>query len=314
MKVCAAAARTPRGALHLMNETLNGVIVVDKPAGWTSHDVVNKVRRIAGTRKVGHLGTLDPPATGVLPLLLNRATRLAQFFSAGQKVYEGVIRFGYATSTYDADGEPLGEDQAPELTWEDVERALKPFHGTFLQTPPPVSAKKIHGRPAYELARKQVPFELKPVEVTVHSIEILGLDGCRLKLRVRCSPGTYLRAIAHEAGQILGCGAFLETLRRTVSGPFGESQANTIEELERLAAEDRLREALIPAAELLPEFPTQIVDSITETQIRQGRDFRVSPFRAASGAKYVKAVNGRGELVAIGAAAMPNVYHPVVVL
>ncbi len=297
-----------------MNESLNGAIVVDKPSGWTSHDVVNKIRRIAGTRKVGHLGTLDPSATGVLPVLLNRATRLAQFFTAGQKVYEGVIRFGYATTTYDADGEPLGEDRAPELSWEDVERVLKPFRGTFLQTPPPVSAKKVAGRPAYELARKQVPFELKPVEVTVHSIEVLGLDGPRLRLRVRCSPGTYLRAIAHEAGRILGCGAFLETLRRTASGPFGESQARTIEQLEALAAEGRLQEALVPGAELLPEFPAQVVDTITETQIRQGRDFRVSPFRSGGGARYVKAINGRGELVAIGEAAMPNVYHPVVVL
>lgn len=297
-----------------MNETLNGAIVVDKPAGWTSHDVVNKVRRIAGTRKVGHLGTLDPAATGVLPLLLNRATRLAQFFSAGQKVYEGVIRFGYATSTYDSEGEPLGEDCAPELTLADVERALRPFHGTFLQTPPPVSAKKVAGRPAYEMARKRVDFELKPVEVTVHLIEILAVEGCRLKLRVRCSPGTYLRAIAHEAGRILGCGAHLESLRRTVSGPFGESQARTLQELEELAWEGRLHEALIPAHELLPEFPSQVVDTITETQIRQGRDFRVSPFQRAGGARYVKAVNGRGELVAIGEAAMPNVYHPVVVL
>jgi tRNA pseudouridine55 synthase len=297
-----------------MSETLNGAVVVDKPAEWTSHDVVNKIRRIFGTKKVGHLGTLDPAATGVLPLLVNRATRLEQFFSAGQKEYEGVIRFGYATSTYDADGEPLGADRPPELTWEDVERVLRPFRGTFLQAPPPVSAKKIGGRPAYELARKQVEFELKPVEVTVYSIEVLDVNGCRLKLKVRCSPGTYLRAIAHDAGRILGCGAFLETLRRTVSGPFGESQARTIEQLEALAQAGRLQEALVPASELLPEFPSQVVDTITETQIRQGRDFRVSPFRGAGSAKYVKAVNGRGELVAIGEASMPNVYHPVVVL
>jgi len=297
-----------------MNETLNGAVVVDKPAGWTSHDVVNKIRRIFGTKKVGHLGTLDPAATGVLPLLVNRATRLAQFFNAGQKEYEGVIRFGYATSTYDADGEPLGDDRPPELTLEDVERVLRPFRGTFLQAPPPVSAKKIGGRPAYELARKQVEFELKPVEVTVYSIEVLDVKGCRLRLKVRCSPGTYLRAVAHDAGQILGCGAFLESLRRTVSGPFGESQARTIEQLEALAQAGRLQEALVPASDLLPEFPAQIVDTITETQIRQGRDFRVSPFRGAGGARYVKAINGRGELVAIGEASMPNVYHPVVVL
>lgn len=293
---------------------MNGVIVVDKPADWTSHDVVNRLRRIAGTKKVGHLGTLDPLATGVLPLLLNRATRLAQFYTGNDKTYEGTIRFGYATNTYDAAGEPTTPQTDPALSVEDVERALSHFRGTFAQTPPPVSAKKIQGRPAYELARKNIAVELKPVEVTVRALEVLSISGCSVRVRVSCSAGTYLRSIAHEAGRQLGCGAFLSELRRTASGPFRIEQARTLEELADLAAADRLREALIPAAELLPEMPAEIVDQTMEAQIRQGRDFRVSPFRARGGARLVKAINVDGELVAIGEAKLPNVYHPMLVL
>lgn len=295
-------------------DSLNGVIVVDKPRGWTSHDVVGKLRRIADTRKVGHLGTLDPLATGVLPLLLNRATRLAQFFTKNDKAYDGVIRFGFATDSYDADGEPAGEDRAPVLDAAMAERALSGFHGVIQQVPPPVSAKKIQGKKAYELARKNLAVDLPPVQVTVHSLEVLSIDGPEVAIRVRCSAGTYVRAIAHEAGQTLGCGAHLSRLRRTMSGPFDIQQARTLEDLAELAAEHRLHEALLPAAQLLPEFPSEVVDQITETQIRQGRDFRVSPFRSRGGAKHVKALSRDGDLIAIGEIRLPNVYHPILVL
>jgi len=293
---------------------MNGVVVIDKPSGWTSHDVVNKVRRIAGTKKVGHLGTLDPSATGVLPLMLNRATRLAQFFGSNEKEYVGVIRFGWATTTYDADGAMVGERSEVTLSLADIERALAGFKGTFQQMPPPVSAKKIDGRPAYVLARKNLPVELDPVEVTVHELEILDCGADRVKIRVLSSAGTYLRSIAHDAGQRLGCGGHLAELRRTRSGPFRIEQARTLEELAALAEVGGFKQALIPAAELLPEYPVEIVDRITETQIRNGRDFRVSPFRSRGEARYVKAVNGDGELVALGEAVLPNIYHPMLVL
>ncbi|WP_321471351.1 tRNA pseudouridine(55) synthase TruB [uncultured Paludibaculum sp.] len=293
---------------------MNGVIVVDKPCGWTSHDVVNKVRRIAGTTKVGHLGTLDPLATGVLPLLLNRATRLAQYFTLNEKTYEGTIRFGFATKSYDAEGEPTSPRTEPVLTADAVEASLAPFRGTFLQTPPAVSAKKIQGRPAHELARKNIAVEMKPVEVTVHSLEILSIEGPLVSVRVHCSAGTYIRSIAHDAGIILGCGAHLQSLRRTQSGLFRVAQAHPLEQLSALASEDRLREALIPSGELLPEFPAESIDQITETQIRQGRDFRVSPFRDRGACRYVKALNRDGELIAIGEIVMPNLYHPALVL
>jgi tRNA pseudouridine55 synthase len=293
---------------------VDGVIVVDKPRDWTSHDVVNKVRRLADTRRVGHLGTLDPSATGVLPLVVGRATRLAQFYTRNDKIYQGVIHFGYSTTTYDEDGERTSEEIPVTLDRAQVEEALKPFHGRFDQMPPPVSAKKIGGRPAYELARKRQAVELKPVPVEVYSLEVLRVEGCEAELRVSCSAGTYLRGIAHEAGQALGCGAFLKSLRRLASGDFRIETASSLEDLAVLAQEQRMREALIPAAQLLPEFPSEIVDSITAGQIRNGRDFRVSPFQAHRGARFVKAVNAQGDLVAIGEARLPHLYHPVLVL
>jgi tRNA pseudouridine55 synthase len=293
---------------------MNGAIIVDKPRSWTSHDVVNKMRRIAGTRKIGHLGTLDPLATGVLPLLLNRATRLAQFFGKNDKQYEGVVQFGWATDTYDAEGTPSSPAREVVLTAADIEAAFGRFTGTLEQKPPPVSAKKVAGRPAYALARKQIDVDLPPVTVTVYRLDIAGMEGPDVRIRVHCSSGTYVRSIAHDAGQALGCGAFLKSLRRLASGPFELAQARTLDEIGKLASENRLEEALIPAARLLPEFPTEVVDAISEGQIRQGRDFRASPFRSHSGSKYLKAVSHSGELVAIGEAVLPNLYHPVVVL
>lgn len=292
----------------------DGAIVVDKPQGITSHDVVNRVRRLFETRKVGHLGTLDPLATGVLPLVIGRATRLAQFFVLGEKKYDAWIRFGFSTDTYDSEGAPASEAVEPSFGREDLDRALEKFRGTFLQTPPLVSAKKVGGTPAYKLARKKIAVELKPVEVTVLSLELVEFTGQAARILVHCSAGTYVRSIAHELGRELGCGAFIEQLRRTASGEFTESQARSFEVLDELARNGRLREALIPASELLPQFPAALVDAQTAGSIRQGKDFRLSPFRPAPNAKLVKAMTEEGALVAIGEARLPHLYHPVVVL
>lgn len=293
---------------------MDGVIIVDKPQGWTSHDVVGKMRGIAGTKRVGHLGTLDPMATGVLPLVLNRATRLSQFFMKNEKEYEGEIVFGWATTTYDADGDLDGERREICVTAEDLEPILARFRGEFEQMPPAVSAKKIDGVPAYKLARKNKPVELTPVMVTVSRLEILSCEGNRARVLVECGGGTYVRSIAHDLGAAMGCGAHLGALRRTRAGDFGLEQARTIPELLQLKEAGRLEEALIPSAELLPEFPVEPVDLATVVQIRQGRSFRVSPFRVRMGTKYVKAVSAEGELVAIGVAKLPNLYHPILVL
>jgi tRNA pseudouridine55 synthase len=294
---------------------LDGIIVVDKSEGWTSHDVVNKMRRLANTKKIGHLGTLDPIATGVLPLVIGRATRLAQFYSRRDKIYEAVIRFGFSTDTYDRAGVATSAEAAPPLlTAETIEPFLERFRGKLLQTPPPVSAKKVAGRPAYELARKKISVELAPVEVEVYELTLLGIDGADIRVRAHCSAGTYLRGIAHDLGLQLGSGAHLFQLRRVQSGEFTLERARSLEKLEELAADGRLAEALIPAAQLLPEFPSEYVDATTEAQIRQGRDFQVSPFRVQKGARYVKALSHAGELVAMGEIKLPNLYHPIVVL
>jgi tRNA pseudouridine55 synthase len=295
-------------------ETFTGVFVVDKPAGWTSHDVVNKVRRIAQTRKVGHLGTLDPMATGVLPLLVGKATRLAQFFERGRKIYEGTIRFGHSTDTYDAEGTPTSAEKRFSLDCSIIDDHLSVFRGKILQTPPPVSAKKIGGTPAYKLVRMNIPVALEPVEVEVFAIDLLRCEGDEIDIRVHCSAGTYLRSIAHDLGQRLGCGAYLSRLRRIQSASFSINDAKSLDELQTLSANGRLAQALIPAAELLPEIPAERVDSVTADFIRQGRDFRISPYHNVGSSQLVKAVTQYGELVAIGEARLPHLYHPILVL
>lgn len=293
---------------------MDGVIVVDKPEGWTSHDVVSKVRRIAKTRKVGHLGTLDPIATGVLPLVIGRATRLAQFYTRSDKIYEGTVRFGWSTDTYDRAGEPTSAVRDAAIDADELESALERFRGEFLQTPPAVSAKKVGGRRAYELARASVAVALEPVRVQVYELEVLEASGPTVRLRAHCSGGTYMRSIAHDLGQALGCGAHLQDLRRTASGEFEIAQARTLGQLESLAAEERLLDALVPAGSMLPGIPSVFVDELTATQIRNGRNFPASPFRSQPASRYVKAVTGQGDLVAIGEAVLPNLYHPAVVL
>lgn len=293
---------------------MDGVIVVDKPVGWTSHDAVAKVRKLANTRRVGHLGTLDPVATGVLPLVVGRATRLAQFYLRSDKVYDAVVRFGYATDTYDSEGQPLGPITEPEIPRERLERVLEEFRGPIRQIPPPISAKKVGGVPAYRLVRKNLPVELKPIEVTIYSIELAEVQGPEARIIVHCSAGTYLRSVAHDLGLALGCGAHLKTLQRTATGEFTIEQAHTIEKLEELARQGRLREAIVAMARLLPEFPSEIVDPVTAGHIRHGRDFRVSPYHVRQGTRFVKAVTQDGDLIAIGEARLPNLYHPMLVL
>ncbi|MBV9761858.1 MAG: tRNA pseudouridine(55) synthase TruB [Acidobacteriaceae bacterium] len=291
---------------------MNGIVLIDKPAGCTSHDVVNRWRRLANTKRAGHLGTLDPMATGLLVVLTGAATRLMQFFEKEEKAYEAEIRLGVVSDTYDADGDVKETGiRTPDAAA--VEEALGQFRGRIRQTPPPFSAKKIKGVPAYKLARKAVPVELKPVEVEVRSLEIESVSGHTARIVVTVSSGTYVRSLAHDLGQRLGCGAILNELRRTRVGPFHAHCAKTLEQLEEMAGAGRLSEAIVPAAQLLPAFPAEYVDAATEAQIRQGRDFRTSPFVVRPGAPFVKAISRTGELIAVGELRMPNLYHPSIV-
>jgi len=293
---------------------LDGVIVVDKPEGWTSHDVVAKMRGIARTKRIGHLGTLDPIATGVLPLVLEKATRLAQFYTRSDKIYEGVVRFGWATDSYDRAGTLVGEQRDVQVEPVELEALLEPFRGEIWQTPPPVSAKKIGGKRAYDLARQSVAVELEPVKISVYEFTVLHVEGAVARLRVHCSGGTYMRSLAHDLGQLMGCGAHLEELRRLASAEFEIADARTLEQLQSLATDGRLVDAMVPASKMLPGIPCVYVDDLTVTHIRHGRNFPASPFRSEAASRHVKALSREGDLVAVGEAVLPNLYHPVVVL
>jgi len=213
---------------------MNAVLIIDKPAGLTSHDVVNRARRILRERSIGHLGTLDPLATGVLPLVTGSLTRLAQFYTASEKTYEGTIRFGFATDTYDAEGEPTTTPQAVSLSREAIEAVAARFRGVIEQTPPAFSAKKIKGVPAYKLARQQKEVILQPVQVEIKEFEILAVELDRVRFRARVASGTYMRSVAHDMGRELACGAHLESLRRTSVAEFTLEDAHTLDELANL--------------------------------------------------------------------------------
>jgi len=288
----------------------NGVLIIDKPAGLTSHDVVNRVRRIVGQKSVGHLGTLDPLATGVLPLVTGNLTRLAQFYLKSEKVYEGTIRFGFCTDTYDAEGEPTGAQQRVALELEQVREVASQFLGSIQQMPPPFSAKKIHGVPAYKLARKRQEVELKPVQVEVKSFEIVSLDGDRASFRAQVGSGTYMRSIAHDIGQQLGCGAHLESLRRTRLAEFDLDQACTLDQLERAAQAEAIHDMFIPPRKLLPEFPSVTATDEAAARIRSGRSVNLPEL---SRAPRVKVFYGQRELIAIATRIAGSLFHPAIV-
>jgi tRNA pseudouridine55 synthase len=250
---------------------VNGLFVIDKPTGITSHDVVSRLRRITGEKSIGHLGTLDPMATGVLPLLLGKYTRLAQYFSSAEKHYTGSIRFGFATDTYDADGSPVGPQTDPHLTLAEIRAAAARFHGELQQMPPPFSAKKIAGTPAYKLARAGKPVDLKPAPITVDTFEITALDGPTATFSMAISAGGYVRSVAHELGAALGCGAHLASLRRTRAGVFTLDEAHTLDELQPLAGNSAALEqmSMHPRA-LLADMPSVTADMQTLGRMRHG--------------------------------------------
>ena len=288
---------------------MNGLLVVDKPGGMTSHDVVSRVRRLTGEQSVGHLGTLDPMATGVLPLLLGKFTRLAQFFSTAEKTYTGTIRLGFATDTYDAEGEPVGPITEPCLTLEEVRHAASPFRGDIEQMPPAFSAKKIGGKPAYKLAREGKPVELKPKTIHIYEFSIAEIDGHTASFQIKVSAGGYVRSVAHELGQALGCGAHLSSLRRTQAGAFTLDQAFSFEAL--VALEPSIEAALPHPRMLLPEMPSVSGDTIALGKIRNGAQANLADF---SDAEMVKVFAGQRELVAIAKRVAGTLFQPLVVL
>ena len=290
---------------------MNGVLIMDKPAGLTSHDVVSRVRRALGQRAVGHLGTLDPMATGVLPIVLGSMTRLAQFYLTAEKRYEGVIRFGFATDTYDVTGEATGEPQAVTLEIERVRELAGRFHGTIEQIPPPFSAKKIEGVPAYKLARKKRELTLKPVPVTIKEFEITRVEQDRAHFQARVASGTYMRSVAHDMGQLLGCGAHLESLRRIAVAEFELSDAHSLEQLQQAAQEGTVLDLLIHPRKLLPMLPSVTANDEIASRIRHGRPVNLPEL---SRAREVKVFYGQRDLISISTRVAGTLFHPRIVL
>lgn len=283
---------------------MHGVLVVDKPAGPTSHDIVDRVRRALGARRVGHTGTLDPFATGVLAVCVGKATRLVRFLADGDKVYRAAIRLGFATTTDDRLGEPLGEPRPVALAPAVIVAAARALTGPLDQVPPSYSAKRVGGRRLYELAREGVAVAPAAVRVTVHALDVVALEGDRVELEVRCSPGTYIRALARDLGEALGVGGHLVALRRLRTGAFGLEQSVPGD---RLTAEDR--RSLIPLGALLPELPAVRVGDSGRRALRHGRDLDralVAEFPDRPAPRW-RIVDEAGDLLAL---AVPRGFGP----
>ena len=294
----------------------DGVLVIDKPAGPTSHDVVAVVRRALGIDRVGHTGTLDPLATGVLPLVLGRATRLAAFMSGADKEYEARIRFGATSPSYDAEqaGAPAAAAALPRDGGE-ILALLPRFLGSYLQMPPPFSAKKVGGTPAYKLARRKVAVEMKAVPVTVRELDLVRYADGAADIRIVCSSGFYVRSLAHDLGSAAGCGAYLEGLRRTRAGAFALDAAVPL----GAVVEDGPDAAsgVVPMERLLPDLPAA---TLTDSGVRRAShgntlgsgDYRLSA--AVGGGSALRLLAGAGRLIGIGEELAGGLLHPRVVL
>ena len=290
---------------------MNGLLVLDKPSGLTSHDVVAIVRRATGEKSIGHLGTLDPMATGVLPLLLGKYTRLAQFFGQAEKYYEGSIRFGFATDTFDAEGTATGDAQPLTRSLEELCELSLRFHGEIDQVPPVYSAKKINGVAAHKLARAGVEVAVKPARITIHDFRLLGLQGDVATFEMHVSAGGYVRSVAHELGQLAGCGAHLASLRRTRAGLFTLNEAVTVEQLKQAGGPEEIAALLPHPRTLLPEMPSVTVDEQMAGRLRNGMQVNLPEF---SKAPLVKVFTSPTDLLAIARRVAGTLMQPIVVM
>jgi tRNA pseudouridine55 synthase len=272
---------------------------------------------------VGHFGTLDPFATGVLPLSVGKATRFAQFYLKSRKAYEGVIKFGFSTDTYDATGKPTSETVALQLDRGTLEKTFQGFTGRLLQVPPPFSAKRIAGKRAYDLARQHKPVQLTPAEVEIYALELFDIEGNQVRFAVECSGGTYVRSLAHDVGRKLGCGAHLGGLRRTAVAEFKESRAVSLGDLARAADQGNLEDCIVPLEALLPDCPELVVHGREEKSVRHGHRFELAqslrPVRDAPAVRWsattlLKILNPEHRLIAVARHVSGSIYHPDLVL
>ena len=290
---------------------MDAVLIIDKPAGMTSHDVVARVRRIVGEKSIGHLGTLDPMATGVLPLVLGRFTRLAQFYGEADKRYDGAIRFGWATDTYDVEGKATGPERPVNFSLEQIQEAAKNFIGEIAQYPPPFSAKKIAGIPAHRLARKGQPVNLQPKQVEIKALEFVSCDGKYAHFKAWVSSGTYLRSLAHDLGNKLGSGGHLAELQRTTVREFSIDEAYSLEQVEQAKSGNTLDELFLHPRLVLPEFPAVVASPESAARIRHGGAVNLPEFSKAS---TVRVFAGQRELLAIAKRVAGTLFQPKVVL
>ena len=280
----------------------DGILIIDKPEGITSHDVVARVRRILKMKRIGHTGTLDPFATGVMVIIVGKATRLAQFLDKDAKEYEAVVQFGFETDTGDLTGSRESRVESREsVSVDEIERVLKDFRGEIEQTPPMYSAKKVDGKKLYELARKGIEIERKPVKVTIYKLEILNLksETWNLKLRVVCSAGTYIRTLAQDIGRKLGIGAHLGELRRTKAGKFDIEKAVTLEDLEKIVAAGKLGEILILMNEAVSHLPEIRLSAEEINRVKNGRTLKMESAEIADG-NFCRMTDKDAQLIAVG--------------
>jgi tRNA pseudouridine55 synthase len=309
---------------------MDGLLVIDKPPGPTSHDVVARVRQVLHERRAGHTGTLDPAASGVLALVLGRATRLAQFLTGSQKAYDATIRLGVATDTYDSLGRAAGAPYTGSLPSRiEIDRALDAFRGTFVQRPPAFSAKKVDGRRSYKTARAAARARLEdanaaeerlepglpaPVPVTAYSIDLVAVEGDRVMVQLACSSGFYVRSLAHDLGERLRTGAHLEALRRTRSGDAQLADALPLAAVERDPA--AAVRALVPLAALLPSFDAIVLTAAGVRRAMNGCEIGRADFiRGGAGSPLLRLLDASGDLVGIAEpGSTPGYFHPRVIL
>jgi len=289
---------------------INAVLIANKPSGMTSHDVVNIVRRLFDMRRVGHTGTLDPMATGVLVMLLGPATRLSQFMTHDEKCYRGTIRLGVETSTYDADGEVAAVKHV-EVGLAEIQAAVARFQGDIKQIPPMYSALKVHGQKLYTLARQGKTVERQPRAVTIHHIAVLAWHPPDLFVDVRCSAGTYIRSLAHDIGEVLGCGAHLRTLTRTASHGFALAESHTLDALGTLSREGNLMSVLLPPRAVLGQARAVNLTEAQVTAVRYGQKIALP---MAEQAPVLQALDSNGDLVAIMVPADSGYWRPKVAM
>jgi len=305
---------------------MDGLLLVHKPKDMTSHDVVSRIRKILKIKKTGHFGTLDPLATGLILVAVGKATRLFRFFLHMDKTYEGKIRLGWSTDTYDSYGHHSIEESKNYPDRQTLLRCMREFEGEIDQTSPPFSAKKHKGKPLYELARQKKELELKTSRVIVHFFRLKGYNPPIVDFAAKCSSGTYIRSLAHELGQKLGCGAHLFKLTRTKIGSFHLNDSFTLDEIKRLVHQEKTRKFFLPLESLLPELPSMVINNAAASLIRNGNEFfadsvlKILPGKTSRSSKgkieknIFKVYNTRGKLIALAKSnSRCQSYHPFLV-